>query len=258
MPETTLLASHWVHDLDPVILHLGGAFAIRWYGLAYLAGFVGAYLIMRQAHRRGRSPLAAPQLETLFTALFFGVLVGGRLGYMLLYDFGAWREDPLRLLRLWEGGMASHGGFLGVACAGFWAARHLRVAPGIIADLVVITAPLGLFFGRIANFINGELWGKVSDVPWAVIFPQSALLACLWSGSHPATPPNSMKLLWRVFSSSGSCNGSTGVEIPAPLCLGAWPGSSSCSTRWFGSWAKLSASPMPASSSASAGELSTP
>jgi phosphatidylglycerol:prolipoprotein diacylglycerol transferase len=171
--------AHWVHDLDPVIWHIAGPIALRWYGLSYLAGFAAAWLLLAWYRRAGRSALDAAQRERLFFALIIGVMVGGRLGSMLLYDFSNWLRDPLLVLRFWDGGMASHGGFIGVCCALWWFAGGRRRPLLATADLIsTVTAP-GLFFGRIANFINGELWGRISDVPWAVIFPGSA---------HPNTP----------------------------------------------------------------------
>jgi phosphatidylglycerol:prolipoprotein diacylglycerol transferase len=165
----TFLA-HWIHDLSPFLVRFGDNFGIRWYGLGYVAGFVAAGWLFRRYHRAGRTPLTPQASLDLMTALVAGVLVGGRLGYFLLYQPGALLHDPLILLRVWEGGMASHGGFLGVTLALVWFARNRRLDYRHIGDLVVTAAPPGLFFVRVANFINGELWGKVSDVPWAVIF----------------------------------------------------------------------------------------
>lgn len=165
---------YWVHDLDPVILPLTETLAIRWYGLAYVAGFAIAFGLLALYHKRGRSPLAAPMQESLALALILGVALGGRIGYFLFYEPMALLHDPLALLRVWDGGMASHGGFLGVAFAVVLFARRYRVKVLQVADLVAsVTAP-GLLLGRIANFVNGELWGRVSDVSWAVIFPKSA------------------------------------------------------------------------------------
>src|SRR5690606_13685921 len=124
-------------------------------------------------HRRGRSPLDSDQLSTAFLAIIIGVMAGGRIGYFILYDFGTLLRDPLALFRVWEGGMASHGGFAGVALAILWISRRQKLAVTRLADLLVTVAPPGLFFGRIANFINGELWGKISTVSWAVRFPAS-------------------------------------------------------------------------------------
>jgi phosphatidylglycerol---prolipoprotein diacylglyceryl transferase len=167
--------AYWVHDLSPFVIQFTDTIGIRYYGLAYLLGFIGGAWLLHLYARAGRSQLPSVQISDLIIALVIGVMVGGRLGSFLLYgDWSALGEDPLALLRVWEGGMASHGGFAGVAVAMAWFARSRRLPFLHVADLIVTVAPVGLMFGRIANFINGELWGKVSHVAWAVIFPESA------------------------------------------------------------------------------------
>jgi len=166
--------AYWVHHPHPFLIRFSDNFGIRYYGLAYLAGFLATAWLLRRYHRAGRTPLTPEASTDLMLALIVGVLVGGRLGYFLLYQTRTLFADPLALFRVWEGGMASHGGFLGVLIAVAWFARSRKVSFLHLADLVVTTAPVGLFFGRIANFINGELWGKITDVPWAMIFPLSA------------------------------------------------------------------------------------
>ena len=165
--------AYWTHNLSPFLLRFGENFGLRWYGLAYLAGFVGAGWLLRRYQAAGRSTLDMPAVFDLMTYLVAGVIVGGRLGFFLLYQPGAFLRDPLILLRVWEGGMASHGGFVGVTVAMWLFARRRPEGLLRVADLVVTTVPVGLFFGRVANFINGELWGKVSTVPWAVIFEKT-------------------------------------------------------------------------------------
>lgn len=162
--------AYWVHDLSPFLIRFSDNFGIRYYGLAYLLGFAGAFFLLHLYHRAGRSPFGSNTIADLITYVVLGVLVGGRLGYFLLYQLGTVRTDPLAFFRVWEGGMSSHGGFAGVAVALGWFARKHQVPFFHLSDLIVTTAPAGLLFGRIANFINGELWGKVTDVPWAVIF----------------------------------------------------------------------------------------
>lgn len=179
MPTSTP-PSHWVHDLSPFVIQFGENFGIRYYGLAYVLGFVACAWLLRRYHRAGRSALDLNASIDLVFAIVIGVLLGGRIGYFLFYQFDTVVRDPLALVRVWEGGMASHGGFIGVTVALWWFGRTRKVAWRHLADLVASAAPVGLFFGRIANFINGELYGKVSDVRWAVIFPQSA---------RPGTPP---------------------------------------------------------------------
>lgn len=167
--------AYWVDQLDPFLGPHWGVFGLRYYGLGYALGFLAAAVLFRQYDRAGRSLLRTDQIGDFLVALIFGVLLGGRIGSYLLYD--GWRSfgsDPLAIFRVWEGGMASHGGFLGVALAAAWFARSRRIPFLHLVDLVVSAAPPGLLLVRIANFINGELWGKVTDVPWAVIFPRSA------------------------------------------------------------------------------------
>lgn len=165
---------YWEHDLSPFLIRFGEHSGIRYYGLAYLAGFVAAGWLFYRYHRAGRSPLDLNAAVDLVFALVVGVIVGGRLGSYFLYD--GWRgfgQDPWGIFKLWHGGMASHGGMVGVVGALAWFARQRRVDFRRIADLVCTAAPVGLFFGRVANFINGELWGRHAEVPWAVIFAQT-------------------------------------------------------------------------------------
>jgi len=176
MPHPLFFA-YLVDNFSPFVVRFTDNFGIRYYGLAYLLGFIaGGWLLYRYAHA-GRSLVPAAKVADLVTALVVGVLVGGRLGSYLLY--GGWQRfstDPLEIFRVWEGGMASHGGMIGVALALAWFARANKIPFLHLGDLIVSVAPAGLFFGRIANFINGELWGKIPrvPVPWAVIFPLSA------------------------------------------------------------------------------------
>jgi phosphatidylglycerol:prolipoprotein diacylglycerol transferase len=165
--------AYWVHDLSPFLVRFGEHVGIRYYGLAYVLGFLAAGALLRLYHRMGRTTLGFEAAADLVLALVVGVLVGGRLGFFLLYQPDTLLRDPVALVRVWDGGMASHGGFVGVVLAVWWFARSRQVPFLHATDLVVTTVPVGLFLGRIANFINGELWGKVTDVPWAVIFPLS-------------------------------------------------------------------------------------
>lgn len=170
-------SNYWVHDLSPFLFRFPdnplGLEGIRYYGLAYLLGFIAAWWLLRVYYNRGRASIDADNRATLMTALIIGVLVGGRLGYMLLYDLESLLHNPLVLFRVDQGGMASHGGFIGVVLALVWFSRKHNVALLELGDLLATVAPVGLFFGRIANFINGELWGRITHVSWAVIFPDS-------------------------------------------------------------------------------------
>lgn len=172
-----IFASHYVVDFDPFAIRFPDGFflaGVRWYGLAYLAGFIIALLLFNLYSSKGRSPLSKDDNSTLITYLLFGVILGGRLGYMLFYDFPNFIANPLTAFQIWKGGMASHGGFIGVLVAMIFFARSKKVGFWTVSDIVVISATPGIFLGRLANFVNGELWGKVSDVYWAMIFPHSA------------------------------------------------------------------------------------
>jgi phosphatidylglycerol---prolipoprotein diacylglyceryl transferase len=163
----------WTHDLSPFLGPHWGNFGIRYYGLAYVLGFLAAGALLHRYARSGRSRLPANKIGDLIVAIVIGVMLGGRVGYFLLYQPTTLFHDPLLFFRVWEGGMASHGGFIGVAVALLWFARSEGIPFLHLSDLIVSTAPAGLFFGRVANFINGELWGKPALVKWAVIFPTS-------------------------------------------------------------------------------------
>ncbi len=165
--------SFFIHHIDPVILPIAGPLAVRWYGLAYLLGFLGSFLLLRRWSRQRSLAIQPDQVSNFMVQFaFFGVFLGGRLGYQLLYNFDAFIANPLTLLKIWEGGMASHGGFVGSILFLIWYAKKHHLSFWNISDHLAITASLGIGFGRIANFINGELWGRASDMKWAVIFPQ--------------------------------------------------------------------------------------
>jgi len=170
---------HWTHNLSPFLWQFPdswgnwGPGGIRWYGVSYLLGFISAYFLLLFYYKKQKSPYDSEQIMNLMTFQVIGVLVGGRIGYVLLYQWDSLLADPFMILRVWEGGMASHGGFLGVTIATIWYARHSKQTIFPIADLLVTVVPPGLFFGRIANFINGELWGKTTNLSWGVLFPKA-------------------------------------------------------------------------------------
>ena len=169
----------WIHDLSPFIWEFPepyenwGPGGIRWYGIAYLLGFLTAIILLRIAWNKKKSPYDPEQIMNLMTFQILGVLIGGRIGYTLLYQGSKFLEDPLILFRVWEGGMASHGGFIGVCIATLWYARQSKQSPFPVGDLIVSVVPPGLFFGRIANFINGELWGRTTEFSWGILFPKA-------------------------------------------------------------------------------------
>lgn len=157
-------------QIDPVAIQLG-PIAIHWYGLMYLAAFVGCGLLISRRARRADLPLAPGLISDLINTGALGVILGGRLGYMLFYDLQAWIQDPLKVLRIWDGGMSFHGGLIGVVLALVVFARKHNESIIRVGDLIAPTVPLGLMFGRIGNFIGGELWGRPTDSPMGMIFP---------------------------------------------------------------------------------------
>jgi phosphatidylglycerol:prolipoprotein diacylglycerol transferase len=163
-------------NFDPVLIHLG-PLAIRWYALAYIAGIlIGwryAVLLVRDARlwAPGEAIVTPAQIDDLVLWITFGVILGGRLGYVLFYGRDTYLRNPLEAFQLWHGGMSFHGGLIGVCVALFAYARINRLDPLRLGDLVAPCAPIGLFFGRLANFINGELWGRPTTLPWGMIFP---------------------------------------------------------------------------------------
>jgi phosphatidylglycerol:prolipoprotein diacylglycerol transferase len=165
--------SYWVHQPHPFLIQFTENFGIRYYGLAYLAGFVAAGWLLWRYHRMGRSPLDINGIFDLMTWLVAGVMVGGRLGSFLLYHPEELFDPPWAVFMIWKGGMASHGGFAGVILAMWLFARRRKIPFLPLTDIVVTTVPAGLFFGRVANFVNGELWGKPATVPWAIIFEKT-------------------------------------------------------------------------------------
>ncbi|MDI3263299.1 MAG: prolipoprotein diacylglyceryl transferase [Fulvimonas sp.] len=171
--------------IDPVAFHLGPV-QVHWYGLMYLFGFLGGWLLAEHRRRQGRLPVSREALGDLAFYVMMGVIVGGRLGYMLFYTDLHWvLHDPLALLRVWDGGMSFHGGMLGVLVAGAWWSRRQRVHFFDTVDFVAPLVPIGLALGRLGNFINGELWGKPSHLPWAMIFPNAHADDLAWAARHP-------------------------------------------------------------------------
>lgn len=190
-----LAQAYYLHDLSPHVVRLFGGFAIHWYGLAYVLGFYLTYLVMHQLAKRNLSVLKPEQTADFITLVaFFGVVLGGRLGYMLFYDFENFIRAPWILFFINQGGMASHGGILGVVFFTLWYARKHRVSWTGLGDALVCGAPLGVFLGRLANFINGELFGRVTTVPWAVKFPTELQHSdYLKQGGTPVDMPPSLQ-----------------------------------------------------------------
>lgn len=160
-------------SIDPVLFSLG-PFTVRWYGVAYVLGFVCAALVVWRVARRWRVRVDADSLLTIMFCVIVGVIVGGRLGYVLFYGDGYYLAHPEKIFAFNEGGMSFHGGLIGALLSGLVAGRLTGIPYLTLADLGCIGAPLGLLFGRCANFINGELWGAPTDAPWGVVFDGAA------------------------------------------------------------------------------------
>jgi phosphatidylglycerol:prolipoprotein diacylglycerol transferase len=156
-------------NFDPVAISLG-PLAVRWYGLMYLAGFAAAWWLGLRRIRQGLTAVTRAQFDDLFFGCVLGVILGGRLGYVLFYKPSYYLQQPLEALALWQGGMSFHGGFLGVLAAMLFVARRHRLAWLEIMDFLAPLVPLGIAAGRLGNFINGELWGRVTEVSWGMVF----------------------------------------------------------------------------------------
>ncbi len=187
-------------DLRPEIfsIDIGNfSFALRWYALAYIAGFLGGWWIIQRLMLRpalwpaNAAPTTPSQIESLLTYVIIGVILGGRLGFVLFYQPGYYLANPAEILRVWEGGMSFHGGMAGVVVAGLVFCRRNGVAPLQMADAMALVAPIGIGLGRVANFINAELWGRPTLQPWGVIFPGAQAQSCpfdwpqLYCARHP-------------------------------------------------------------------------
>ncbi len=172
------MISSYVHTLvfpaiDPIALRIGPV-AIHWYGISYVVGILIAWWLLLRAQRPGTSPLSPDQIADLIFWAVLGMLVGGRLGFMLFYGPDLLLRDPLSLFRIHQGGMSFHGGLIGVLIGSAWFGYRHRIGFFTVTDTLAPVVPVGLFSGRLANFVNGELWGRASDLPWAMVFPDPA------------------------------------------------------------------------------------
>jgi len=157
-------------QIDPVLFSIG-PFAVRWYALSYVAGLLFGFQLLRRRAAQSSDDLSADNIDDFLVWATIGIILGGRLGYVLFYNFQYFLANPLEIFATWQGGMSFHGGLLGVVIAGLLFCRRHKLSPLILCDMLACAAPIGLFFGRIANFINGELYGRVTDAPWGVVFP---------------------------------------------------------------------------------------
>jgi len=157
--------------IDPVAFQIG-PFQVRWYGLMYVFGFIGGYFLVRWLAKKKKVDLPKDILQELISYLVIGVIAGGRLGYVLFYNLPFYLANPLEIFAVWRGGMSFHGGLIGASLMGWWFTKKHGLSFYRLADLCVVAVPIGLGLGRIGNFINGELYGRPTNVPWAVVFPQ--------------------------------------------------------------------------------------
>ncbi len=158
-------------NIDPVFLRLGPV-QLRWYGLMYMLSFILGFFVIRRFAKYRKLNLSTDDLYDLLFYLILGVMIGGRLGYVLFYDLASYVRAPLSIFAIWQGGMSFHGGFIGMILAAIWITRKKGWNFWEIADLVCAAVPIGLGLGRIGNFINGELYGRITTVPWAMVFPE--------------------------------------------------------------------------------------
>ena len=164
-------------QFDPVAIHFTKDFGVQWYGLMYVIGFIAFLMLGKYRARKSGSYITPDQVDDILFYGALGVILGGRIGSVLFYNFSSFVNDPLMLVRIWEGGMSFHGGLIGVAVASWLLARKFKLPLLKVSDFVVPLVPLGLCAGRIGNFINAELWGRPTDVPWGMVFPNVDTLA---------------------------------------------------------------------------------
>ncbi|MBF0359330.1 MAG: prolipoprotein diacylglyceryl transferase [Magnetococcales bacterium] len=162
-------------EIDPIIVEIG-PLAIRWYGVMYSLAFILGWPLLKNRAKRLNAKLSEETLGDLLLWVLLGVVLGGRIGYVIFYQPSFYISDPLAIFRVWEGGMAFHGGLLGVIISCCLFARRNKITCSLLVDMLVPIVPLGLLLGRIGNFINGELWGRVTDVSWGMVFPGAGYL----------------------------------------------------------------------------------
>ncbi len=203
-------------EIDPIIFSVG-PLAIRWYGLMYVIGFIAAWILASRRARERRSPVKPNQVDDLIFLAMIGVIVGGRLGYSIVYGWELWLDDPLYVFKITQGGMSFHGGLVGVMVAMWLFGRNRGLGMWQVTDFVAPLVPIGLGTGRIGNFINNELWGKPTDMPWGfnvngqILHPSQlyealleglVLFSILWvfsSRPRPHMAVSGMFLLWYGF-----------------------------------------------------------
>jgi phosphatidylglycerol:prolipoprotein diacylglycerol transferase len=157
-------------DIKPYIINIG-PLQIRWYSMMYLIGFVSSYLLVKYQIRKKNLSIDGKIIEDIYFYIVLGLILGARLGYVLIYNLSEYLRNPLEILAVWHGGMSFHGGLVGALIAGIVIARKRNLNYWLYSDLIIVTVPIGLGLGRIGNFINSELYGRVTDLPWAMVFP---------------------------------------------------------------------------------------
>lgn len=157
-------------NIDPVIIKIG-PLSVRWYGVMYLIGFAASYLLVKYQIKKKKIAVGMKDIDALYSFLIFGLIIGARLGYVVFYNLSDYLKNPLEIFAVWRGGMSFHGGLIGAVVAGVIFSVKKRLDFWRLSDIVIVTAPIGLGLGRLGNFINGELYGRVTDVPWAMVFP---------------------------------------------------------------------------------------
>lgn len=162
-------------NINPILIELG-PFRLSWYGLMYVFGFAASYFLVRYQMNRKDFGISKLEVENLYFYLILGLVIGARLGYVLFYDLKMYLADPFEIVAIWHGGMSFHGGLIGVLIVAIVFCSKNKLSFWKVADLVIVTAPIGLALGRIGNFINGELWGRATQLPWGLIFPKGGPL----------------------------------------------------------------------------------
>ena len=207
-------------QIDPVLIAIG-PLKIHWYGLMYLVGFAGVWLLGQQRARQPWSAIKPEAIEDLVTYGAMGVILGGRLGYILFYNFSEFLKDPVILIKIWQGGMSFHGGMLGVFVAMWLFGKKQGCTMLQLTDIIAPLCPIGLGAGRIGNFINSELWGRPSDVPWAMVFPNGGALARHPSQLYEAFLEGFVLfiIMWVYSSKPRPTMGATGLALLGYGCF---------------------------------------
>jgi len=181
-------------DINPILIDLG-LIKVSWYGMMYVLGFVASYLLVRYQMKKKDFAISRSEVDDLYFYLILGLMIGARLGYVFFYDFKMYLSDPLEIFAVWHGGMSFHGGLIGLLIVGVYFSTKHKKSFWRISDLIIVTAPIGLGLGRIGNFINGELYGRVTEVPWGMIFPRGGPLP-----RHPSQLYESILEGWVLFT----------------------------------------------------------